>query len=169
MGSYFSFYISGNEKYPGTELSYCFNKLLNFNYRGLKIIFLPIKALVPQSEAEPGGRCGFVLYESNKETFRTDSTGVTSLKEKFTMKEKHNYKPPNGYVPDAETAVTIAVAIWIPIYGEDEIKKQKPYTAELNDTVWIVTGSLPEGSVGGVALAEISKESGQIIRVSHGK
>jgi len=44
-------------------------------------------------------------------TFRTDITGDTSLKEMHPMKEKYNYKPPDGYVPDAETAVTIAVAV----------------------------------------------------------
>jgi NTF2 fold immunity protein len=32
-----------------------------------------------------------------------------------------------------------------------------------------VEGSLPKGAKGGVALAEISKEDGRIIRVSHGK
>ncbi len=41
----------------------------------------------------------------------------------------HNYVPPNGYVPDAETAVQIAVAVWSPIYGRDKIEQEKPYSA----------------------------------------
>lgn len=31
------------------------------------------------------------------------------------------YLPPSGMVPDAETAIAIAVAIWKPIYGAEEI------------------------------------------------
>lgn len=80
----------------------------------------------------------------------------------------HSYKPPAGYVPDAETAIRIAVAIWEPIYGKKKIESQKPYHATLKDGVWIVEGSLPDNALGGVALAEISKSDGTILRVSHG-
>jgi hypothetical protein len=82
---------------------------------------------------------------------------------------KHNFKPKDGYVPDARTAIKIAVAVWEPIYGAEKIADEKPYRARLNKGVWIVEGSLPEGWIGGVALAEISKDDGRIIRVSHGQ
>lgn len=83
--------------------------------------------------------------------------------------KEHNVKPQEGYVPDKETAIKIAVAIWIPIYGQNEIEKQKPYNAILENGIWFVSGSLPKGWVGGVAEAEILKENGKIIRISHGK
>jgi|SRR5580704_17798772 hypothetical protein len=82
---------------------------------------------------------------------------------------KHNYKPEAGYVPDAGTAIKIAVAIWSPIYGEKQISTEKPYNAVLTNGVWVVQGSLPKGLVGGVAVAEISKDDGKILRVSHGQ
>src|SRR5262245_30141700 len=82
---------------------------------------------------------------------------------------QHNVKPAAGYVPDQQTAIRIAVAIWEPIYGHEQIERQKPYRATLKDGVWVVEGSLPKGWVGGVALAEISKKDGRILRVSHGK
>jgi len=82
---------------------------------------------------------------------------------------KHNYKPEAGYVPDAETAIKIAVAVWSPIYGKKYIASEKPYNAVLTNGVWIVQGSLPKGSVGGVAVAEIAKDDGKILRVSHGQ
>lgn len=82
---------------------------------------------------------------------------------------KHNYKPAAGYVPDEETAIKIAVAVWIPIYGKEQIGNEKPYTAILKNGTWYVSGSLPKGWVGGVAEAEINKEDGKIIRISHGK
>jgi hypothetical protein len=84
---------------------------------------------------------------------------------------KHNYKPKEGYVPDEKTAIRIAVAVWIPIYGEKEIEEEKPYQAKLDKGVWTVEGSLPKGKhvLGGVAVAEIAKDDGCILRVSHGK
>src|SRR6266478_2406301 len=83
---------------------------------------------------------------------------------------KHNFKPKDGYVPDAKTAIRIAVAVWEPIYGEEQIAREKPYTARLStNSVWIVEGSLPKAYVGGVAVAEIAKEDGKILKVSHGQ
>ena len=83
--------------------------------------------------------------------------------------QKHDYKPVAGYIPDQDTAIKIAVAVWLPIYGKEQIEKEKPYKAKLKNGIWYVTGSLPEGHVGGVAEAEINKESGCIIRISHGQ
>ena len=53
------------------------------------------------------------------------------------------YTPPHGFVPDSATAVRIAVAAWIPIYGESRIMAEKPFAATLQDSVWTVTGSPP--------------------------
>jgi len=83
-----------------------------------------------------------------------------------------SYKPPSGYVPDAAIAISIAVAVWSPIYGEKQIESEKPYVATLKDEVWTVVGTFhcPAGRhcVGGVALAEISKQDGTILRLIHG-
>ena len=78
-----------------------------------------------------------------------------------------NFKPKDGFVPDAKTAIKIAVAVWEPIYGEQKIAAEKPYHAYLTNGVWTVTGSLPEGMAGGVAIAEIAKDDGRILRVIH--
>jgi len=78
------------------------------------------------------------------------------------------YIPKNGFVPDKATALKIAIAIWLPIYG-NEIYKEQPFNAVLKDEVWTVTGSLPKGSIGGVALIRIQKKDGKILRVIHGK
>lgn len=82
---------------------------------------------------------------------------------------RHNYKPVVGYVPNGETAIKIAVAVWTTIYGKDQIEKEKPYSAVLREGIWYVSGSLPPGYAGGVAEAEISKDDGRILRISHGK
>jgi hypothetical protein len=79
------------------------------------------------------------------------------------------FVPKDGFVPTGEVAIAIAVAIWEPIYGKDKIAKERPFRARLNDQVWTVEGSLPEGSKGGVAEAKISKADARILYVSHGK
>jgi hypothetical protein len=85
-----------------------------------------------------------------------------------TAQETNNhYYPQEGFVPDAETAIKIAVAVWEPIYGKAQIEKEKPYKACVKGGIWIISGSLPTGWRGGVAEAEIQKKDGQILRVSH--
>jgi NTF2 fold immunity protein len=83
--------------------------------------------------------------------------------------ERDSYKRPANYVPDEATAIKIAVAVWEAIWGAEKIAGEKPYHAELHAGVSTVTGSLPPRYSGGVALAEISKEDGRIIRIDHGK
>lgn len=80
----------------------------------------------------------------------------------------HTFMPEHGYVPDAKTAIRIAEAIWLPIYGE-RIYTKKPFVAKLQGDVWLIQGSLPVQMIGGVPAAEISKKTGEILRVSHGK
>lgn len=47
--------------------------------------------------------------------------------------------------------------------------KGRSNKAILRDGVWYVEGSLPKGLVGGVAIAEIAKDDGRILRISHGQ
>jgi hypothetical protein len=82
-----------------------------------------------------------------------------------------SYTPPNGFVPDSLTAVRIAVAVWTPIYGEKPVRDEAPYHATLRDGVWTVEGSFncERACGGGVAVAEIAKGDGRILRVIHGQ
>jgi hypothetical protein len=81
----------------------------------------------------------------------------------------HNYKPPQGYVPTEVVAVRVAEAILVPIYGEDQIKGERPLSAKLEGDRWHVEGYLPPDMKGGVAEVWISKQTGEIFRVTHGK
>jgi NTF2 fold immunity protein len=81
----------------------------------------------------------------------------------------HSVVPKDGFVPNASTAIRIAEAVWIPIYGQENVEREKPFKAELRGNNWIVTGSLPSDMDGGVAIAEISRADGCVRRVSHGK
>lgn len=90
---------------------------------------------------------------------------------KVKGQEQHSYRPERGFVPDQTTAVAIAEAVWLPIYGKQTLDKERPFKAVLKDDVWIVTGTVHwvnKQDKGGVAIAEISRVDGRIIRVSHG-
>ena len=82
----------------------------------------------------------------------------------------HSYTPSEGYVPDQQTAERIAEAVLMPIYGEQSIASERPFTARLKDGIWTVVGTMPAGYTrGGVALVEILKSDGRILRVTHGR
>lgn len=89
-----------------------------------------------------------------------------SLKQNDSMP---GYVPKDGFVPDSQTAIAIAVAVLTPIYGEDEINGKRPFSATLKNGKWIVTGSLAKNLVGGVPEVQLSKSSGKILKVSSGK
>jgi hypothetical protein len=88
------------------------------------------------------------------------------------------YQPASGYVPDSKTAVKIAEAVLIPVYGEKQVEAERLFTAMLKNGVWTVTGTLrcPDGKGGtttscdgGVAELQISKNDARILYMSHGK
>lgn len=85
------------------------------------------------------------------------------------MQQTHSYVPPNGFVPDEQTAIAIAEAVLVPIYGKQAIEAQKPYQITRTGDIWTVRGTLPRDRLGGEFLIEISKQTGQIMRVTHSK
>ena len=79
---------------------------------------------------------------------------------------EYHFVPKDGFVPNEETAIKIAEAVWLPIYGET-INDERPFHAKLIGDVWYVEGTLPEDALDGTAIAEISKTDGRILRVVH--
>ena len=83
--------------------------------------------------------------------------------------------PQKGYVPDEATAIRIAEAVFIPIYGEQHVHSERPFRARLDGEYWVVSGSLPkprskdELIVGGTMTAEINRQTAMIRAVYHMK
>ena len=84
---------------------------------------------------------------------------------------RKGYVPPQGFVPTAEVAQRIAEAVLFPIYGEENIKNERPYKVHLEEGVWTVEGTLREQpghiTVGGVFTINISKATGEVLYVIH--
>ena len=83
--------------------------------------------------------------------------------------EARGYAPKAGFVPDEQTAMTIAEAILVPIMGRRELDLERPLRAELRGRVWIVSGHLDPETVGGVAVVRIDKMKGTILHFEHGQ
>lgn len=88
--------------------------------------------------------------------------------------------PKRNYVPNSETAIAIAEAVFTPVFGKKQIESERPFKATLNDDVWTVSGTLycPNGEpqtdklpscFGGVAVVKISKQNARIISMTHYK
>ena len=94
--------------------------------------------------------------------------GVTLKADIFN--KSMEFIPDEGIVPNEETAIKIAEAIWLPIYG-DNIYTKQPFIAEYDEKsrTWYVHGSLSENTPGGVPEIKISKQDGKIIYINHGK
>jgi hypothetical protein len=68
-----------------------------------------------------------------------------------------------------KTAIRIAEAVWLPIYGES-IYKEKPFVASYKNGIWTVAGTLSKKYMfGGTAEIDIQRSDGKILRVIHGK
>jgi hypothetical protein len=80
-----------------------------------------------------------------------------------------SYHPKAGFVPDETTAVRIAEAVLIPIYGQKQIESERPFSGKREGDVWKVEGDMPHEDFGGVAEVWIDSRDGRILRMTHGK
>ena len=80
------------------------------------------------------------------------------------------YVPRAGFVPDAATAIAVARAVLIPIYGAPNIRAEEPLVAKRDRDVWTVTGTMQcHNCLGGVAEIKISAKDGHVLHVIHGQ
>jgi hypothetical protein len=70
-------------------------------------------------------------------------------------------------VPDAEAAIRRAKAVLALRLGRAAVERQEPYSARLEGDVWIVVGDphLPPNTSGGGLRVDISKRTGEILRI----
>ena len=83
--------------------------------------------------------------------------------------------PKNGFIPDEATAIKVAEAILIPIYGEKVIHGERPFHGTLLNGTWKVSGTLekpknPRFLVdGGTAEILLDQKTGAVISYTHYK
>jgi hypothetical protein len=112
--------------------------------------------------------------ESVLAQLRTSPRGVGEATQQAQSAWNHSFVPPRGAIPDSITAVRVAEAVLRPIYSADLLKSEQPLQATLSGDTWTVEGSTPPVSpgkehFGGVAVVEISRTDGRILRLGHGQ
>lgn len=84
--------------------------------------------------------------------------------------KKKNFSKDNFCLNNEVDAIKLAEKEWLTIYGNDVINSKKPFKAELiNDSIWVVKGTLSFGELGGVPYAEINAINCKFIVVIHEK
>jgi hypothetical protein len=84
------------------------------------------------------------------------------------VKQSHLVVPKEGLVPDPATAIAIAYAVSVPIYGKKNMDEEKPFRTELKNGVWMVLGTMQcKSCAGGTLVMEIDKQTGKILFATH--
>jgi hypothetical protein len=73
---------------------------------------------------------------------------------------------PDGLVPDAETAIKVGEAVIFRFFGETPTKLV-PFSATLEDGVWVVVRTPPRDAFDGYAEVHINKKDGTISFLGH--
>src|SRR6188768_2431775 len=76
------------------------------------------------------------------------------------------YKNYSGNVSDSSVAIKIAIANWIPLFGK-RVFKSEPFEVSERDTIWIISGTLKKGVVGGVPVIKIRRSDGKVLENYH--
>jgi uncharacterized protein YpmS len=75
-------------------------------------------------------------------------------------------------VTEEKTAVSIAESVLFESYGEDKIKKERPYIVNIeNDSIWNIEGNFKTIGIGfgGVFYIKISAKNGKVLDMYHEK
>jgi hypothetical protein len=74
--------------------------------------------------------------------------------------------PANGFVPDADTAIKIAKAILLPIYGQERLQKWDHVAAIQSSETWEITLAQDYPRMaGGAVIVILSRGDGRVLRV----
>lgn len=113
------------------------------------------------------------IKEEKKSSQQPEYVIDDSLSGDFYVDMK-SYVPSEGYVPTADVAIRIAECILCEIYGKENIEKEKPFSVNLENGVWIIEGNIPEindsiMTFRGQSYIEIKKSNGEILKLLHTK
>ncbi len=79
----------------------------------------------------------------------------------------NGFMPDGGFVPDEQTAINVAKAVWLPIYGKKALMFKRYRITLLDNSIWVIEGGNTLGWNGGGPFIRIEKERGTILQVTH--
>lgn len=99
----------------------------------------------------------------------TENKDSEYAKEELENAKINNEFSPTKVIPNSKTAVEIAESILFPIYGKDNIIKQRPYDVSFTDGYYIINGTFPKPQIGGTFIIIINSKDGKVIKLTHGE
>jgi hypothetical protein len=72
-------------------------------------------------------------------------------------------------IKDSSTAVAAAEPILFDLYGKENIIRQRPYEIYHINNHWVISGTLPEGMLGGTFLIITDDRNAAVLKIMHGK
>ncbi len=92
------------------------------------------------------------------------------LKEALSNQTQHNVVDNKRLLlSDEKTAISVAEPILFSIYGESNIKEQRPYESYLIGNHWVIKETLLQGFFGGTFLIILDARNAQVLKITHGK
>lgn len=83
--------------------------------------------------------------------------------------ENRNYIDEKPLIKDEEMAIQVIEPIVIGKYGKERIDLQKPYEVYKIEQYYIITGTLPGGSIGGTFVIIIDEKNARVLHLKHYK
>lgn len=91
---------------------------------------------------------------------------TAAVSDQTPTSERSNSVP---VVASAATAIRIAEVLLVDRYGESVLRSRPFVASELDNTTWVVKGTLPANSLGGVPEIHIRKRDCCVVYIGHGK
>nr|WP_322625617.1 NTF2 fold immunity protein [uncultured Flavobacterium sp.] len=111
-----------------------------------------------------------VAIAQEKRTSISKQDALKYLNQALTGNETHNViDNKTALLPSQADAIAFAELILFRIYGEENIKRQRPYGCFHINNHWIISGSLPDDSLGGTFLIIIDDRNAKVVQITHGK
>jgi hypothetical protein len=72
-------------------------------------------------------------------------------------------------IRDSSTAVAVAEPILFDLYGKENIVRQRPYEIYHINNYWVISGALPNGTLGGTFLIITDDRNAAVVKIVHEK
>jgi hypothetical protein len=84
--------------------------------------------------------------------------------------DRKYFTHPEGAIRDSCFASAVGELYLSNIYGEAQIKAQRPFKTYIVEGVWVVSGTLPTPTAyGGVAIIRLRQQDGAVLGFTHTK
>jgi NTF2 fold immunity protein of polymorphic toxin system component len=107
--------------------------------------------------------------ENNDHWRMTNEQAKSIVKETLKDLTLHNVIGNKSILTTEKKVIEFAKFILFDIYGKKNIVNQKPYDVFLIDEYWLISGTLPKGTLGGTFMMMIDSKNYKIVRLTHGK